>query len=72
MRARPGTGKRAQGLNPATHMFFNRLRAKNSCYIFKWLGKNLKKKNIYDMLTLYEIQISVPISKVLLEHNHAD
>lgn len=43
---------------------------KNDFCIFKWLKENQKKKHVLGHLKLYEIQISVSIHKILLEHSH--
>ena len=60
----PGLANYGHGLNPGPWLFLYVLWAKNG---FKMVAKKI----FCDMWKWYEIQILVPINKVLLEHSHA-
>lgn len=57
------------GPNEANHPFLYSLWAKSGFYFFSWLKKILKRIS-WDT-ELYEIQNSLSINDVLLEHSHS-
>ena len=59
----------ADGPNIAGYLYLYVLWAKNGVHIFKWL-KKIKIIIFCKRQKLYDIQMSVSINKVLLEHSH--
>lgn len=56
------------GTSVDCHLFLYSTLARNNFYIVRWL-KKINRRILYDTRTLYNIQISLPINKVLLEYS---
>lgn len=66
-----GQQTKAHGPESTDHLILSSLWSENIFFIFlNGQAKNKGRRVFFDMWKLYEIQISVSIHKVLLEHSH--
>lgn len=66
---KPGSAKNVLWAKSGSPPVSVHLRAKSTFYIFKWLKKI---RIFYNTQKLHEIQITMSINKVLLEHSNLD